>query len=98
MLQHCQEHGAGVLGVEVDLFFFQRLVRNQRAAKVEFFLGLDTGSVECLRVDLRQYKLLGKVFGTDPNRLLGVRGQRNHRGQRQCGQGQKVVNLHADLR
>jgi hypothetical protein len=41
LLEHGQQHRPRVLGIEVDLLFLQRLLRDQRAAEVDLALDLD---------------------------------------------------------
>ena len=83
LLHHRDQDRARVLGIEVDLLFLERLVRDQRAAEVDLALDLDARGFQRLRVELGQHELLGEVLGADLNgcgwACAGASGERRAR-------------------
>ena len=79
-------------GIEVDLLFLERLVRDQRAAQIDLALDLDAGGLERLRVDLGDDELLGEVLRADAN--LAERGRCRQRDG--CGDERENANKLGD--
>ena len=82
-LEHGEQHRSRVFGIEVDLLFLERLVRDQRAAEVDLALDLDAGRLERLRVELGDDELLGEVLRADLDlRQRGCGGEQQGGGRR----------------
>ena len=66
-LEHHQQSGAGVFGIEIDFVADERFLSDRGAAEIETALDLETGVLQQQGVHLADRDALGKVLRSDPN-------------------------------